>query len=171
MRIPLLVIQHLNTELASVDHQNIGLYFVAASIQDWLTYLPLDKIAAISQKTFSSAFSWMKSFVLWLKFHWSLFQWFQLTINQHWPNRQQAIIWTNADLFHWCIFAALEGDELISSHYLMNYQISSLLFVPQFILLRQIFDNDDECRNDFSLIKKIMSFWRSNSHQIILSHW
>ena len=33
----------------------------------------LDKMAAISQTIFSDAFSWMKSFVFWLKFHWSLF--------------------------------------------------------------------------------------------------
>ena len=29
------------------------------------------------------------------------------------PNRQQAITWTNADPIHWCIYAALGGDELI----------------------------------------------------------
>ena len=27
---------------------------------------------------------------------------------------QQAIIWTNADLIHWSIYAALGGDELRS---------------------------------------------------------
>ena len=65
----------------------------------------------------SDAFSWMKSFVLWLKFHWSLFLTVQLTITQYWfryslvPNRQQAVIWTNADLIHWHIYAALGGDE------------------------------------------------------------
>ena len=35
-----------------------------------LTFLPL---AVISQKTFSNVFSWIKSFVFWFKFHWSLF--------------------------------------------------------------------------------------------------
>ena len=35
--------------------------------------LPVDKMATISQMTFSSAFSWMKSLVFWFKFHWSLF--------------------------------------------------------------------------------------------------
>ena len=49
-----------------------------------LTHLPLDKMAAISQTLFSDAFSWMKSFVLWSKFHWSLFLRVQLTIIQHW---------------------------------------------------------------------------------------
>ena len=34
---------------------------------------PLDKMAAISQKTFSDAFLWMKIFLFWLRFQWSLF--------------------------------------------------------------------------------------------------
>ena len=29
------------------------------------------------------------------------------------PTRRQAIIWTNADLIHWRIYAAQQGDELI----------------------------------------------------------
>ena len=37
---------------------------------------------AISQTTFSNAFSWMKMFEFRLKFHWSLFPWVQLTIFQ-----------------------------------------------------------------------------------------
>ena len=49
-----------------------------------LTYLPLDKMAAISQTIFSNAFSWMKNFVFWLQFHWRLFRRVQLTILQHW---------------------------------------------------------------------------------------
>ena len=47
-------------------------------------HLPLDKMAAISQMMFSDAFSWMKSFVFWFKFHWNLFLRVQLTITQHW---------------------------------------------------------------------------------------
>ena len=34
-----------------------------------LTLLPLDKMAIISQVTFSNAFSWMKKFNSWQKFH------------------------------------------------------------------------------------------------------
>ena len=49
-----------------------------------LPHLPLDKMAAISQTTFSKAFSWMKSFVFWFECHWSLFLRVQLAINQHW---------------------------------------------------------------------------------------
>ena len=44
---------------------------------------PLDKMAVILQTVFSDAFSWMKSFVFWLKFHWSLVLGIQLTIIQH----------------------------------------------------------------------------------------
>ena len=50
----------------------------------FLTSYPLDKVATISQTLFSDAFSWMTSFVFWLKIHWSLFQRVQLTITQHW---------------------------------------------------------------------------------------
>ena len=36
---------------------------------------------------------------------------------QHW---RQAIIWTNADLIHLCIYAALGGDELTSLNAIWN---------------------------------------------------
>ena len=49
-----------------------------------LTHLPVDKVAAISQTIFSDAFSWMKSFVFWLNFHWNLFLRVQFTITRHW---------------------------------------------------------------------------------------
>ena len=45
---------------------------------------PLDKMAAISQTIFSDAFSWMKIFVFWSQFDWSLFLRVQLAITQHW---------------------------------------------------------------------------------------
>ena len=40
-----------------------------------LTHLPLDKMAAISQTTYSSAFSWIKIFGFQIKFHWNMFFW------------------------------------------------------------------------------------------------
>ena len=49
-----------------------------------LTHWGREKMAAIFQTTFSSAFSWMKMFKFRLKFHWSLFPRVQLTIFQHW---------------------------------------------------------------------------------------
>ena len=62
---------------------DIQLSHISSCLQ-YLTHLPLDKMAAISQATFSDAFLWMKSFVYWLKFHWSLFLGFELPIFQHW---------------------------------------------------------------------------------------
>ena len=50
----------------------------------FLTHWGRDKMDAISQTTFSSAFSWMKMFEFRLKFHWSLFLMVQLTIFHHW---------------------------------------------------------------------------------------
>ena len=53
----------------------------------WITYLThwgQDKMAAISQTTFSNAFSWMKICRFRLRFHWSLFLWVQLIISQYW---------------------------------------------------------------------------------------
>ena len=49
-----------------------------------LTHWGRNKMVAISQTTFSSAFSLMKMFQLRLKFHWSLFLRVQLTIFKHW---------------------------------------------------------------------------------------
>ena len=49
-----------------------------------LTYWCPDKMAAIFQKTFSNAFSWIKIYEFWLRFHWSLFPMVQLTIFHHW---------------------------------------------------------------------------------------
>ena len=49
-----------------------------------LTHWGRDKMAAISQTTFSNVFSSMKTFEFRLKFHWSLFPRSQLTIFQHW---------------------------------------------------------------------------------------
>ena len=37
-----------------------------------------------SQMLYSDAFSWMESFISWLKFHWSLFRRVQLTMTQLW---------------------------------------------------------------------------------------
>ena len=86
-----------------------------------LTHWGRDKMDAISQKTFSSAFSWMKMFEFRLKFRWSLFLRVQLTIFQHWFR-----LWLGADqatshyLNQWWldyrrIYASLGLNELIKS--------------------------------------------------------
>ena len=47
------------------------------------THWGRDKMDATSHTTFSSALSWMKMYEFRLKFHWSLFPMFQLTVFQH----------------------------------------------------------------------------------------
>ena len=49
-----------------------------------LTHWGRNKMAAVSQTTFSNAFSWMKMYEFWLKFRWSLFLSVQLTVSHHW---------------------------------------------------------------------------------------
>ena len=49
-----------------------------------LTHWDWDKIDAILKTPFSNAFSWLKMYEFHLRFHWSLFQRFELTIYQHW---------------------------------------------------------------------------------------
>ena len=51
------------------------------------------------------------------------------------PNRRQAIIWSNADPIHWCIYAALGGDKLkhklkrrIHYHYIYNCHLLQFTF-------------------------------------------
>ena len=68
-----------------------------------VTHLSPETMAAILQTTFSKAFRWMKSFVIWFEFHWSLSWKDQLKIsnissgNGFAPNRRQATAWINAD--------------------------------------------------------------------------
>ena len=49
-----------------------------------LTHWGRNKMDAILQTTFWSAFSWIKMFEFWIRFHWSLFLRVLLTIIQHW---------------------------------------------------------------------------------------
>ena len=55
------------------------MWFVVTNVTHW----GRDKMAAISQTIFWYALPWMKSFVFWLKFHWSLFWRVQFTTTHH----------------------------------------------------------------------------------------
>ena len=57
---------------------------VITSLCIWLPHWCRDKFAAMSQMTFSTAFSWMKMCVFRLTFHWNLFLKFESTISQLW---------------------------------------------------------------------------------------
>ena len=81
-----------------------------------LTHLTLDKMAGISQTTFSDAFSRMKMLEFRLQFDWNFFlvsPWQYVCIgldNDLAPNRRQTIAWTNADPVHRRIYASLRGN-------------------------------------------------------------
>ena len=51
------------------------------------------------------------------------------------PNRHQAIIWTNADLIYWRIYAPLDLDKLIMHIILHNVNESNLLFIQRYIYI------------------------------------
>ena len=83
-----------------------------------LTHWGRDQIDAMSQTTFSNAFSRMKMNEFRIGFHWSLFLRFELTIFQHWFRW-----WLGADqatshylnqwwLVYWRIYASLGLNEL-----------------------------------------------------------
>ena len=66
------------------QHQFSWRLFVWREPCHHLTHLGRDKMATVFQTTFSNAFSWMKMYKFWWRFHWSLFPRVQLTIYQHW---------------------------------------------------------------------------------------
>ena len=86
-----------------------------------LTHWGRDKMAAVTQTKFSNAFSWIQMYELSLKFHWSLFLRFQLTIFQHWFRYWLGAIQVTSHylnqwwLAYWRIDASLGLNELRSS--------------------------------------------------------
>ena len=95
------------------------IYSCCQWVNVWLlTYWGRDKMAAIFQTKFSNAFSWMKMYEFRLRFHWSLFPRFKLTIFHHW-----FWWWLGADqatshylnqwwFVYWRIYASLGSNEL-----------------------------------------------------------
>ena len=84
----------------------------------YLTHWGRDKMAAISQTIISKAFSWMKMFEFWLRFHWIMFQRVQLTIFQHWfgwwlgAGQATSHYLNQWCLVYWRIYASLGLNEL-----------------------------------------------------------
>ena len=85
-----------------------------SQVTDW----GRDKMDAISQTSFSNAFSWMKMLEFRLRNHWNLFARFEVTISQHWFSW-----WLGADqatshylsqwwVVYWRIYASLGLNEL-----------------------------------------------------------
>ena len=67
----------INSEEVVLGWKNTGfqkyLHPTRRELMQCLTHWCWDKIAAISHKTYSNAFSWLKIYKLSLNFHWSLF--------------------------------------------------------------------------------------------------
>ena len=81
-----------------IPEHNYGYGYLSLPLLQ-LTNWGRDKTDAISQMTFSNAFSWMKMNEFRLGFHWSLFLRFECSIigsdNGLAPTKWQAIFWTN----------------------------------------------------------------------------
>ena len=93
---------------------------------DSLTHWGRHQTGAISQTTFSSAFSWMKMFQFRIKFHWRLFLRVLLTIFQHW--------------FRWWLGAVQATSHYLNQWWLVYWRIYALLCLNElrYIIYRQI---------------------------------
>ena len=94
---------------------------------------------AISQMTFSNAFSSMKMFEFRLKFHWSLFPRVQLTIFQHW--------------FRWWLGAVQATSHFLNQWWLVYRRIYASLGLNELIIMMWSLQNFSQI-----LIMKIKSF-------------
>ena len=72
-----------------------------------LNHLPLDKLAAISQTTFSNAFSWMKIFEFQIKFHWNTFLGVWSIICQYWFRYWLAAVQATSHYLNQCWSSSL----------------------------------------------------------------
>ena len=77
------LVRMLSHLFINVMLSNVKLLLFTIDIICFLTHWGRHKMDAISQTTFSTAFSWKKMFEFQLIFHWSLFLRVQLTIFQH----------------------------------------------------------------------------------------
>ena len=97
-----------------------------------LTHWGRDKMDAISQTTFSSAFSWMKLFEFRSKFKWSLFLRVRLTVFQHWFRYWLGQATGNYLNQWWLVYrpihASLGLNELTQQPHISGDYISSIYF-------------------------------------------
>ena len=107
-----------------------------AAAKPWsLTHWGRDKMDAISQTPFSSAFSWKKMFEFRLKFHLSLFLGAPLTIFQHWFRKWLGAVQATSHyqnqwwLVYRRIYASPGLNELII-HYTMTLAVGGKVTQP-----------------------------------------
>ena len=114
-----------NKQIADHPILRVRLVLPRLSIHS-LTHWGQDKIAAITQTTFSNAFSWMTMYEFRLSFHWNLFLMCELTIFQRWFRQ-----WLGADqatrhylnqscLVYWCIHGSLGVTRLALFYFIWH---------------------------------------------------
>ena len=103
-------------------------FLTERALPSWVTYRqytccintlrPRQNDRHFAQTMFSNTFSWMKMYEFRLKFHWSLFLRFQLTICQHWFRYWLGAVQATSHyldqwwLVYWRIYASLGLSEL-----------------------------------------------------------
>ena len=111
-----------------------------------LTHWGRDKMNAISQTIFSSAFLWMKMLEFLLRFLWNLFLMAQLTIFQHWFRLWLGAVQATSHylnqwwLVYWRIYASLGLNDL--THWDPNSMADILKSLSTAILWNGIFYMD-----------------------------
>ena len=93
-----------------------------------LTHWGRDKMDAISQTTFSNAFSWTKMYEFRLRFHWNLVLRFELTIFKHWIRKWLGTNQATSHylnwwwLVYWRIYESLCLNELKHEGWLKHHE-------------------------------------------------
>ena len=83
-QIYVLIIEHLNVGQKIMTNTDLSSFKCQWLSSAFITHWGRDKMATISQTTFTNAFSCIKSIVLRFKFHRNVFPVVQLAISQHW---------------------------------------------------------------------------------------
>ena len=100
-------------------------------------------MAAISQTIFSNAFSWMKNFVFWFQFHWSLFQRVQLTISWHCFNWWLCVEQGTSYNLKQCLLSSLRHICVTRGRWINYWNLADISFilliikVPNFMVVHE----------------------------------
>ena len=125
------------TRAAATSSPIVRLVSTAYHIENsQLTHLGRDKMATISQTTFSNSCLWMKMLESRLKFHWNFLHRVQLTIFQYW--------------FRWWLGAVQATSHYLKQRWLVHRRIyasvglNELSADQSYSLMRAVFSRSDE---------------------------
>ena len=83
--------------------QNLNIYYEVS----WVNSSPPGQNGCHFTDDIWDAFSWMKNFASWLKFHWSFLLRVQLTITQHWFRLSLSVEWATSYYLNQCWLSSL----------------------------------------------------------------